>query len=361
MSYSLHCIYQAAHRVSYLGWLLLASLCLSDCHSTTTSPTPSFHGTVCYIQSDFPYPAENQIGAYVQQADGSLVELPGSPFNTLGQGAANTDPTPGQEESDESLALSLNKKRLFAVNQGDNTISVFDIRADGTLTLVPGAPFPSGGSHPCSIGVAGNYIYVVNKGEYVWYKSASSPQLPSSYAVFAVSPSGQLTPVPNSTITTTFGALPTHAYVAPGRHLLFVDDTHAFQAPSPGGTLRAFAIGTDGRLSAAPGTPATLPLLPPATVTGGALGLWGHPTQPLLYVGMPVQNKLGVYRYDPVTGTPTFVQAVEAGFVRQLRTNQAGTRLYALNSAANSVNVFDITQPQTPVFMQQLVLRREDK
>jgi hypothetical protein len=351
-----------------LNWLLagLGILGLASCHSAAPSLAPAIKGTVYYLQSNFGDPRTNQVGAYLQRTDGRLQELASSPFNTLGQGNSNRNLTPGQEETDGSLALSEDHRFLFAVNQGNHTISAFTIQPDATLALVAGSPFPAGGSRPCSLAVVGSFLYVANKGEYATYTSPITAD-PSSYSVLAIGSGGQLTPVPAATVTTTLGALPTQVYVAPvGRHVLFAADFRAFQAPTPSGTLRAFTLGAQGQLTPVPGTPLALPLLAPATQAGGALGLWGHPTQPLLYVGMPVQGQIGVFRYDATTGRLTFVQAVAAcntgtgaaaGYVRQLRTNQTGTRLYALDSALGLVLVYDITQPQAPVFLQQVLLR----
>lgn len=177
--------------------------------------------------------------------------------------------------------------------------------------------------------------------------------------------SGALTPVAGSTVTTGVGASPAHAYVAPNQRLLFGDDFLAFAAPTPAGTLRAFAIGADGRLTAAAGTPQAVPQVPPSAMAGGALGLWSHPIRNVLYVGFPRQSKVGVYTYDGTTGAPTFVRAVDsgnpapapAGVGCWLRVNKAGTRLYTLNTGQNSVSVFDLANPQQPVMLQTLALK----
>ncbi len=39
-----------------------------------------------------------------------------------------------------------------------------------------------------------------------------------------------------------------------------------------------------------------------------------------------------------------------------LRTNRAGTRLYSSNTTSNSIGVFDLTNPEAPVEIQQLKL-----
>ena len=52
---------------------------------------------------------------------------------------------------------------LFAVNGGSNTVAVFSINPDGSLVQVPGSPFPSGGQTPCSVAVNGRFVYIANK------------------------------------------------------------------------------------------------------------------------------------------------------------------------------------------------------
>ena len=325
--------------------LLGAGLALVGCKKDkdgTSSP-----GTVVYIESNLAGDNKNSILAYRQAANGSLETLPGSPFATGGAGYGNPSQKLGPNDTDEPIALSADKRRLFAVNQGSNTIAVFDIGADGRLTPVPGSPFPSGGVNPGSVGVAGSRIYVVNKND----DGAATGGRPN-YAVFDVSAAGQLTPVAGATVETTVGSSPSHALIAPGQKLLFVDDFLAFMAPTPVGTLRAFSIGADGRLTAAPGTPM------PIEGTGGALGLWAHPTQNVLYVGFPMQGKVGVYNFDPITGALTFRTSVAAGKAAcWLRVNRAGTRLYCLNSAESTISVYDLANPLAPAALQTFTLK----
>lgn len=346
-----------------LRGLLLASIgslsltaCKKDSDTTTTATGA---GTILYIENNLA--SGNGILAYHQEADGSLKEIPGSPFATGGTGFANSIQALGADDTDEPVALSADRKRLYAVNQGSNTVAVFDIQADGKLTAVAGSPFPSGGNNPVSIGVAGSRLFVVNKSDDG--NPATTDPAPN-YTTLDVAANGRLSAVPGATFTTTPGASPAHALVAPGQRLLFVDDFLAFMPPSMSGTLRAFAIGADGKLTAAAGTPQPLPLVPPAATAGGALGLWTHPTQNVLYVGFPMQGKVGVYTYDAATGAPNFVRAVDSGnpglpnaATCWLRVNQAGTRLYALNSGEGTVSVFDLANAQSPTLSQTLALK----
>ena len=336
--------------------LALAALTLNSCKDKQNPPMSNAGGTVFYVENNAAGDNQNGILAYHLGSNGRLELLPGSPFLTGGAGVANPTQALGPDDTDEPLALSGDGKRLFAVNQGSNTIAVFDVEYGGKLVPVAGSPFPSGGNNPCSIGVAGSRIFVVNKSD---DGDPTTTEAAPNYVTFDVAANGALTPVPGATFTTTPGVSPAHAYVAPNQRLLFVDDFLAFMQPGATGTLRGFAIGADGHLTAAPGTPQALPVTP-----SGALGLWGHPTQNVLYVGFPLQDKVGVYTYDPTTAALTFVRAVESGVpggtataVCWLRVNKTGTRLYALNSGEGSVSVFDVTDAQNPKLTQTLALK----
>lgn len=350
----------AALRVARLRPTLLGvgllTLGLAACKKDAdTSSTPTV-GTILYVENNLA--AGNAILAYRQQADGSLVALAGSPFATGGAGFANPTQTLGPDDTDEPLTLSADKKRLFAVNQGSSTISVFNIGADGVLTPVSGSPFPSGGLNPCSLGLANDRLYVVNKSDDG--NPATTDPAPT-YTVFNIAGSGALTPLPNSTVAATVGTSPTHAYVAPSQRLLFTDE---FLAPLSVGTLHAFTIGSDGRLTSAAGSPVG----PPPATNGGPTttqGIWSHPTQNVLYVGLPLQAKVAVYSYDGTTGALTYRSSVDAGLknglinaICWLRTNKAGTRLYTLNSGEGTVSVFDVTTPLTPTQIQVLPLKK---
>ena len=65
----------------------------------------------------------------------------------------------GPFDSDQNLIENPEGTLLFAVNSGSNSIAVFLINSDGSLTAVDGSPFPSGGSDPVSLGLNGNYPY----------------------------------------------------------------------------------------------------------------------------------------------------------------------------------------------------------
>lgn len=326
---------------------LFLSTWLSGCQDhrdpATTLPT-----NVLYIENNVPADNQNAILAYRRGTDGTLTALAGSPFATAGKGVGNPTQKLGPDDSDQCLALSDDKKRLFAVNSGSNTIAVFTVNGDGSLTPVAGSPFPSGGINPVSVSVSGDKLYVVNKNDDPLQVNNANP----NYTVFTIGTDGRLTPLTGLTVETMAKVSPSQAYLAPGKKLLFGADFLAFMLPTPVGSLRAFTVGSDGRLTPTPGTPVTI------SGMGGALGLWAHPTQPVLYVGHPLEGMIGVYTFDPNTGALTFKTKVMAGkAVCWFRVNAAGTRLYALVSGENKVAVFDLSNPLAPQNLQSLELK----
>src|SRR5688500_3761959 len=120
---------------------------------------------VLYIISNDSRPNMNSILAYARENDGSLTPLEGSPFLTNGTGQANPEDVIGPLDSDQDLIVNRSRTLLFATNRSSNTIAVFRIRRDGSLTHVEGSPFPSGGINPVSVGIAGRTLIVVNKNE----------------------------------------------------------------------------------------------------------------------------------------------------------------------------------------------------
>jgi len=118
-----------------------------------------------YILNNNPAAGQNAVLGYSRNADGTLVDLAGSPFFTGGTGYRNTNERIGPDDTDGELIVSADKQFLFAVNEGSDSVAVFRIRLDGSLRPVQGSPFSSGGKEPCSLAVAGDFLYVVNRGD----------------------------------------------------------------------------------------------------------------------------------------------------------------------------------------------------
>ena len=96
----------------------------------------------------------NSVVVYARGADGSL-----SPFGTYATGGLGTSAALGNQGG---LVFDAAHERLFAVNAGDDSISMLALRPDGSLTLV--SKIGSRGSRPVSLTVAGDVLYVVNAG-----------------------------------------------------------------------------------------------------------------------------------------------------------------------------------------------------
>ncbi len=309
---------------------------------------------VLYVESNRLEAGQNSILAYTRAADGTLKPLQGSPFLTGGKGLNN--PTAGKlgpNDIDYPLLASVDKKRLFAVNSGSNTIAVFDVADDGQLRQVPGSPFSSGGRSPVSLTIAGNRLYVVNNNN-------DADQLPNAdspnYTGFTIGSDGRLTPIPNSTVAVVPGGSPSQVLASRDGTLLFGVD---FLAPfvQPGiGSLRSFKITADGTLTQPPSSPLALPAgaMPPLP-----LGISQHPSRNILYVGFVTRKQMGVYTFDGQSGALTFQRAVPNSGVEicWIRPTANGSRIYTVNNIDNSVSFYDNSDPLQPVEKQHLLLK----
>jgi DNA-binding beta-propeller fold protein YncE len=324
------------------------------------SANPSDAGVatnVVYVETNDITPGKNAILAFSRAADGSLTPLAGSPFAIGGTGVGNPTQGLGPDDSDQEIIASPDHTRLFAVNAGSNTIAVLDVHPDGSLTPVTGSPFPSGGVDPVSVGLSGSFLYVVNQDEDpAQDASAGAP----SYTAFSVAASGTLTAVPNSTVSA--GASPSVALVSPDGKLLFGADFLApLKSVPPQPPLRAFAIGTDGTLTAAPGTPMAIPVVdggsPPGTPV--ALGLGLNAAQKILYVDFPLRSEVGVYTYDGTTGALSFqtTASVSGPAPCWVRVSADGKFLYVTDTANDTVSVLDASNPLAPSEIQNLQLQ----
>jgi 6-phosphogluconolactonase (cycloisomerase 2 family) len=96
---------------------------------------------------------------YTRAADGALT--PRDSYATGGRGSASGLGDQG------ALVFDAASNLFFAVNAGDDSISMLSLKTDGSLTLV--SKIGSGGVKPVSVTVSGNVVYVLNSG------SATSP------------------------------------------------------------------------------------------------------------------------------------------------------------------------------------------
>jgi DNA-binding beta-propeller fold protein YncE len=330
---------------------IAAAATVSSCRKEPGGPAADIAGKLVYVLSNDYHDNANAVLGYRQRADGTLTPLPGSPFHTGGAGLGNPAGVLGPDDTDDPLIISPDGRWLLAVNGGSNTIAVFGIERDGSLTPVAGSPFPSGGQTPCSIAINGRYVYVANKS---FDPLHTITQLPN-YIAFTLDGAGHLEEVAGSKVEEPAGSSPSQVLVSGDHRFLFATDFLAFMltTETPTGTLLSFDIQASGALKSSPGSPYVLP-----AGDGGALGLAENPHSPVLYVGFPVASAVGAYSIDPLTGELTLKSTVGAGAAAcWLKTDAEGHRLYVLNSGENSVGVYDIGAAASPVFISKLVLK----
>ena len=182
-------------------------------------------------------PGMNTIGAFDQHANGTLTPMAGSPFPAGGAGTGTIVGSQG------SLQVSGDGRYLLAADAGSNEISVLRINSNGSLQPVAGGPVSSGGIEPVSIAVNDHLVYVANEG---------NGTTGSNYTGFTLRTDGVLSPLSNSTFELPPTALPGDIlFNSTGKNLVGVR-----VGPDSGPSfIDSFAVGGDGRLSSAPGSP----------------------------------------------------------------------------------------------------------
>ena len=318
--------------------------------------TKAVQGRYLYIQTNDIREGQNAVLGYTRKDDGTLEPLPGNPYYTGGTGINNdTHGKLGPHDNDTPLVIGQDGTRLFTVNTHSNTIAVFDIQSDGSLRHVKGSPFSSEGIAPNSLSVSRNTLLVSNRNEDYHQIEALRGEAKASYVAFGIEDGGRLRLV--SKIDVENSQKPTQVFIpASNPDIAFGNDfqvdadfdgegTRSFLAgtqPSVQGQLHVFEIGLDSRL-----TERNLVQLPETNagykykgmdgVPSMPLGIWTHPTEPLLYVGLVTRNELGVYRFSP-EGEMTFLGAVanSGQDICWVLPNKKGTRLYTVNNLPRS-------------------------
>ena len=176
---------------------------------------------------------QNTVAGFDRHADGSLTAIPGSPFDAGGAGTGSAFGSAG------GLQEALDGRYILATDPASDAISVLRVKPNGALKLVEVQD--SNGRVPTSIAVHGSLVYVANGG-----------QGRSNYTGFRLNAGGHLSPIAGSTYALPDTALPGHVLISPdGTRLV-----GARVGPNAGPSyLDGFAIGSDGRLTTAPGSP----------------------------------------------------------------------------------------------------------
>src|SRR5262249_7037272 len=198
---------------------------------------------------------------------GRLTLLPGAPFSTGGKGVIDSSFKLGPFDTDQNVVIDHDRRLLFAVNSGSSSIAVFHIRPhDGSLEPARGSPFPSGGINPVSIGLRGDQIVIINQD----LDPAQNPPggLPS-IVTRHVTEDGRIVKFPaDTTIALPAGSAPSQALTANNRPFVF-------DAQFLGGPLSSYRLVPHRPFLCNPPHP-----LPPSEARCGApplpLGAWGE-------------------------------------------------------------------------------------
>ena len=296
--------------------VVLAGLSLSCGNSSPVRPAgPSHNAYVTLPQSG------SVLLLHIDGATGAI---------TLGAQTPTVENT-----SPAGLALLGSKKFLYVANARANTISIFNVASDGTLTL-SGTPTPAAGSTPNAavIDPSGKYLLVTNQNS------------SGSVSVFSIdSGSGALSELTGSGSPFFANAYPSEILITPSGKFVYVTN--------PGlGIITAFTF-SNGVLTKVPGSP--FPSLPGGG--GGSFGLAVDGSEQFLYVANPsapnpllgTTGNISGFEIDPVTGALSpllgspFASTVGNG-PTALTVDPSGKFLYATATGSSSdIWCFQIT------------------
>lgn len=293
------------------------------------------------------------IRAYSNDGTGKLTPLTGSPYQTGGMGVGPGNKTDKQWDADGEIIVNAAGTRLFAVNGATNNISVFNIAADGTLSAVPGSPFPSGGPDPASIALSENF-YAGGDGLLVVANKDSDPlQTPTqpSYTTLRYNvATGALTLNSGSTLTRPAGSSLAQVGFPPSIGSFFVGNEFINK------TLASYQVNADGTMSQ------LSQITPQFTVSGVLNGSIFHPSssQKYYYTGQPDDRRVVVSTYTS-TGTLSYLSsAANSGKATcWLVINPAATRLVDAETASASITSYSLTNPGSLTQVQHLSLKND--
>jgi 6-phosphogluconolactonase len=299
--------------------------------------------------------AANTISAYAIEADGGLVPIVGSPYQSSGLApialtvdpngtylyvadnssnavsAYSIDQTIGTTTSGSltptgeliatgsgpmAIAIDPTDTYMYVANVNDNTVSAYTL-SSGTATEISGSPYAVG-HEPSALKTnpTGTYLYVSNFTD-------------GTVSALAIdTTTGQLSAVSGQPYAAAVGAL-SIAIDAQGQFLYSANDTAA--------SISAYTItSTTGQLAAAPGSPLATGSGPQSVVV--------DPSSKYLYAAnAPSSNTIGTYGITPVTGALTLLSTVGAGTLPvSVAVDNTGAFVYAANYTSGTVSVYSV-------------------
>jgi 6-phosphogluconolactonase (cycloisomerase 2 family) len=292
--------------------------------AASAAPSSAEHhgsGVIGHLYVNDNTAGENTIAAFARHADGSLSPVPGSPFAAGGAGTGKGIGSQG------ALQQSSDGRYLLAVDAGSGQISVLRIGSDGALRLVQGGPVSSGGPEPVSIAVHDDLVYVANGG-------AGE----NNYAGFELDGDGRLHALAGSTFALPEGSEAGDVlFNRTGANLVGVRINTSL--------IDSFAVGENGRLKAAPGSPL-------AAQGAGPFGSEFRPTNPSqLFVSNAHGGEgAGTVSAFSVAGDGSLSSIGSSPFADHqtapcwVEISHNGRYLFTVNTASNSISRYAIAQ-----------------
>jgi 6-phosphogluconolactonase (cycloisomerase 2 family) len=282
---------------------------------------PAEAGYIYSVNNDT---GQNAVAVFEQHADGSLTEVPGSPFATGGKGLAGGD-------IDQQGAVRVSGGYVLAVNPGSDSVAVLRMGENGSLVPVAGSPFPSQGPVPLSLTVHGDLVYVANQAP-----PFANPSATPNVAGFRMDRDGKLSPIANSRIAFPAGHGPAQVEFSPDGTMVAV--TSGFQEEATS-SVHGYKVAADGTLAEAPGSPAH------ATGASGDVGFSWSPNGDQVYVSNFRGSAVAVFDVDRSSGSlkqsgaPSGTDGTAACWTVL---SADGKTLYVANFVSNSISAFDV-------------------
>ena len=321
-----------------------------------------FDGTLYTLSNGFAPKHKNSLLAY-RTNKGSLQPMRLREYATGGTGVRDINLNLAID-GEQEVNYDEERKLMYAVNPGSDTIAVFKVESNGTLSAVEGSPFPSKGIAPISTGLAGDTLLVVNKGQDGVRKFDEEV---ANVTQFKIGDGGELNPV-GKPISLPSDTNPTQVLVTRGGELAVVSlvrgDEYVTLVRQADGTFKEGAntpITDQQRRIGGPGGPPGGGAPPPAaggpqlgSIPEGALGMTEHPRAPVVYSQLPNYSLLMVHEYDDA-GALKFLRGVRIpkGFLAcWAKVSADGRFLYVSNTGQHTLAVFDVSDPRNPRFLQ---------
>jgi 6-phosphogluconolactonase len=311
------------HRLAHFGRLIGVAAAVASLAAGVGAGSVAAAGspTVGHVYVNNNSAGTNTIAAFDRHADGSLTAIAGSPFDAGGAGTGAPYGSAG------GLQETADGRYLLATDPASNEISVLRIKPNGGLQIAD--VVSSNGRGPVSIAVHGSLVYVANGG-------AGG----SNYTGFRLNAGGHLRSIDGSTVTLPDTAAPGQILISPDGRRLVATRVGPTAGPS---FLDGFAIGTDGRLTAAANSPFAAQRIGPFGSTFSPT----HANQLFVSNAHDGANAGSVSVYD--VAADGALSAINGSPFADLQTapcwvaiSPDGTALFAVNTGAGSISRYAV-------------------